>query len=61
MSIISCTEPSCIYQKNGQCNLNSVSDFYYKQSPLSQCIYYQEKDLIKKYILSNSNNQGQTS
>lgn len=61
MSFILCTESSCMYQENGQCNLNNISNFYYQKRTSSTCIYYQEKEIVDKYILSNSKNQEQTS
>ncbi len=60
MSIISCTEHTCVYQNNGQCSFNSISDFSFSQRGTSLCIYYHEKEIVDKPACFNSENQEQT-
>ncbi len=42
MSIVPCSDQSCIYQKDGQCELNTVTTGIHASST-SSCFYYQTK------------------
>lgn len=43
MSIVLCSERGCIYQKEGQCNLNKITPSIMNKGAKSTCLYFTEK------------------
>ncbi len=43
MSTVFCSERDCIYQKDGLCNLNTVTAKAGTSTPSSSCLYFYSK------------------
>lgn len=55
MSTIFCSEISCVYQKDGRCNLNAIRDHTVQRPNISGCFYFRNKS----EVLSKSEGQNQ--